>query len=90
MSKKKQADPIPKEFVSCEEAAEFWDTHDTTDYPDAFRTVSVVSEFRRRHYEIEIESDVVEALRVFARRTGATLSRVASDLLRQGLSNTRS
>lgn len=31
-----QIDPIPEEFASYEEAAEFWDTHDTTDYPDDF------------------------------------------------------
>jgi hypothetical protein len=48
-------DPIPEEFASYEEAAEFWDTHDTTDYPDAFRTVDVVAEFKRRYYEVEIE-----------------------------------
>ena len=39
MPRKKPIDPIPEEFASYEEAAEFWDTHDTTDYPDAFRTV---------------------------------------------------
>jgi hypothetical protein len=31
-SKPKQTDPLPEEFASYEEAAEFWDTHDTTDY----------------------------------------------------------
>ena len=31
--------PIPEEFASREEAAEFWDAHDTTDYPDSFETV---------------------------------------------------
>jgi len=35
--KQRQIDPIPEEFATYEEAAEFWDTHDTTDYPDAFR-----------------------------------------------------
>lgn len=39
MSKKKQIDPIPDEFQSYEEAGEFWDIHDTADYPDIFRTV---------------------------------------------------
>lgn len=48
-----------EEFASYEEAAEFWDTHDTTDYPAAFRTVEVKTEFRGRYYEIEIAEDVV-------------------------------
>jgi len=37
----KHVDPIPNEFTTYEDAAEFWDTHDTTDYPDAFQTVEV-------------------------------------------------
>jgi len=40
MNKRKQIDPIPEEFSSLEDAADFWDTHDTTDYPQIFRTVS--------------------------------------------------
>jgi len=31
--KPKHIDPIPDEFARYEEAAEFWDTHDTADYP---------------------------------------------------------
>ncbi len=85
MNKKKQIDPILEEFGSYEEAAEFWDTHDTADYPDAFRTVEVTSELRNRHYEIEIEVDIVKALRTQARRSGVTLSQLASQLLRQQL-----
>jgi CopG antitoxin of type II toxin-antitoxin system len=62
--------PIPEEFASYEEAAEFWDTHDTTDYPDAFRTVELETDLRRRRYEIEIEEDVIKKLRAQARRRG--------------------
>lgn len=83
MRRKKQIEPIPEEFASYEEAAEFWDTHDTTDYPDAFRSVNVESELRQRHYEIEIEADVIKKLRAQARRKGVSLSQLANDLLRQ-------
>ncbi|MBI1930142.1 hypothetical protein HYR99_38565 [Candidatus Poribacteria bacterium] len=85
MSKRKRIDPIPEEFTSYEEAAEFWGTHDTTDYPEAFRTVEVATQFRSRRYEIEIEADVVKTLRAQARQKGVTVSRLASDLLRQQL-----
>jgi hypothetical protein len=81
---KKQIDPIPDEFDSYEQAAEFWDTHSTTDYPDAFRTVEVETELKKRHYEIEIE-EVIQQLQMQARRKGVTVSRLASDLLRQQL-----
>jgi len=85
MSKDKQVDPIPEEFASYEEAAEFWDTHDTTDYPDAFRTVEVKSELKKRHHEIEIEADILKELRAQARRKGMTLEHLASDILRREL-----
>ena len=85
MRKKRQIDPIPEEFASYEEAAEFWDTHDTTDYPDAFRTVEVQSELRKRHAEIEIDADIVKSLRAQARRRGVTVSHLASDILRERL-----
>jgi hypothetical protein len=85
MSKKKHVDPIPGEFVSYEEAAEFWDTHDTMDFPGAFQTVEVTTEFRSRHYEIELEEEVIRKLQAQAREKGVTVSRLASDLLREQL-----
>ena len=41
---------IPEEFSSYEAAAEFWDTHDTTDYLDDFETVSLETELQQRHF----------------------------------------
>jgi len=78
-------DPIPEEFDSYEDAAEFWDSHDTTDYPDAFRTVEVESEFRGRRYEVELEEEVIRKLRAQARQKGMTVSQLASDMLREHL-----
>ena len=85
MSKKKKVDPIPDEFVSYQEAAEFWDKHDTTHYPGKFRTVKVVSEFRNRHYEIPIDGDVAIRLQQRVRRAGMPTRRLASELLRKEL-----
>lgn len=85
MSKKKQIEPIPEDFANAEKAAEFWDTHDTADFPETFRTVRVVAELRNRHYEIPIDADVIKTLEARARKTGVTLGRLASDLLRRKL-----
>ncbi|MDQ3815210.1 MAG: BrnA antitoxin family protein [Armatimonadota bacterium] len=82
---KKPVDPTPEHFDSYEEAAEFWDTHDTTDYLDEFRTVEVISELRARHFEVEIEEDVAKALQDKARQQGVSIGHLASDLLRQQL-----
>ena len=87
MSKKKQIELIPDEFANAGEAAEFWDTHDTTDYPGTFRTVRVVAELRNRHYEIPIEADVIKTLEARARKARVTLGHLASDLLRRQLKN---
>ncbi len=83
--KKKRTKPIPEEFASYAEAAEFWDTHDTMDYPQAFRSIKTETKFRHRHYEVEIAADVVKTLRTQARQKGVTVSHLASALLRQQL-----
>ncbi len=87
MIRKKRVDPIPEEFASYEEAAEFWETHDTMDYPDVFRTVEEVeTEFRGRYFEIEIAEDVAVALHARAEQLGIPVGELASQLLRQQLS----
>ena len=82
-TKDRRIDPLPEKFSNYEEAAEFWDAHDTTDYVDVFQPVTVQAEFRKRHYEVEIDKDVLFALRERARRTGVPVSRLASDMLRR-------
>jgi predicted DNA binding CopG/RHH family protein len=79
----KHVDPIPDEFASYEEAAEFWDTHDTTDYPDSFETVSVEAEFRQRRYEVEIDEETMKVLSEQAEKRGLPVSNVLSELLRE-------
>jgi CopG antitoxin of type II toxin-antitoxin system len=82
----KRVDPIPNEFATYEDAAAFWDTHDTTDYPDAFQTVEVEEVvLRQRRYEVEIDEDVLRMLQEQARKRALSISRLASDLLRQQL-----
>ena len=88
--KNKHSDPIPDEFTSYEEAAEFWDTHDTTDYPEVFQTVETQAELRRRRYEVEVDEDVIIVLRERAQRRGVTVSHLVSDLLRKYISPTAS
>jgi dihydroneopterin aldolase len=87
VSKRKRVDPIPEEFASYEEAAKFWDTHDTTDYPDAFRSVKAVTKLRRRYFEIEVAEEVVKALQARARRKRLTVTRLANNILRQQLAS---
>jgi hypothetical protein len=54
-TQKKQIDPLPKRFESVDEAAEFWDTHDLTDYEEFLEPVELEVDILRRHYETEID-----------------------------------
>jgi len=51
----KRIDPLPDEFWSEDEAAEFWDTHSITDYEEFLEPVDVEVDLKRRHFEIEVD-----------------------------------
>ena len=86
-NKNNQVEPIPDEFNSYEEAADFWDAHDTTDYLDEMAPVSVETELRQRHHEVELDEDVVKLLRIKAQKLGTTPGNLASRLLRQQMAS---
>jgi hypothetical protein len=86
--KKKQIDPLPEEFESYEQAAEFWENHDTTDYADEFETIEAEVSLKRRRYEIEIDADLMPALTEQAHKRGVAVKIVVSELLREKLSST--
>jgi hypothetical protein len=81
--KQKQVEPIPKEFSSYEEAADFWDTHDTTDYLNSFETVTVESELKRRRYEVEIDEELMKELSEQAQKRGVAVSQLVREMLRE-------
>lgn len=85
-NKRRKIEPIPDEFASYEEAAEFWDTHNTTDYPDVFQTVDAQTELRKRHYEVEVDEDIIRVLKKKAHELGIPISRLANEMLRKELS----
>jgi hypothetical protein len=75
----KDKDQIP-EFKSREEEAEFWDTHDFTEYRDGFKPVQVRFAKRLSHaLAIRFDSETLEKLRVRAQKKGmgpTTLARM--------------
>jgi len=84
--KNKQIDPIPDEFSTYEEAAEFWDTHDTTNYPEFFTDVEVETKFRKRHFEVEVDEDIMRILRKHAQKLGVSVTKITNELLRKQIS----
>ncbi len=51
---KPSPDPIPDDFGTWEAAADFWDTHDLTDYEDSEKSVpNVQINFARYHFRVD-------------------------------------
>ena len=51
----KRSKQIPDNFESYEEAAEFWDAHDSTDFIDSLEEVEI--DIQKRHRLKENDSD---------------------------------
>ncbi|MDJ0660601.1 MAG: CopG family antitoxin [Crocosphaera sp.] len=84
-NKSNAVDPIPEEFSSYGAAVEFWDSHDTTDYLDDFETVTLEAELQQRHFEVEIDEDIMEVLSQQAQKKGVAISQLVNDVLREKL-----
>lgn len=76
---------IPEEFKTYEDAAEFWETHDSTDYLDNLEEIEMKVDFQKRHYLIEVEMDTAELLQKNARKKGIPVSSLANELLQKQL-----
>ncbi len=80
-----QVDPLPDEFKSEDEAAEFWDTHSLTDYEEFLEPVDLEVDLKRRHFEIEVDQESFLALRDCARKLQKPVKQLASEILKQKL-----
>ena len=78
-------DPLPEDFGSYQEAAEFWDTHSSADYEEFLEPVEVEVDIQRRHFEIEVDEEVFLALRETAKRERKPIRQLASEILKQRL-----
>ena len=47
-AQKRVRDPLPEHFNSIEAAAEFWDTHDSSEYAEYFKEVEVEVDLKPR------------------------------------------
>jgi hypothetical protein len=70
MANTKERDPIPEHFNSIEEAADFWDSHDLTDYWDLTHEVHFEVDIQRRQFLTALEPELAEKLTVQAHKRG--------------------
>jgi len=79
----KKIDPLPDEFRSEDEAADFWDTHSIADYEETLEPAHVEVDLKRRHFAIEVDEETFLALRESARRQHKPVKQLASEILKQ-------
>ena len=83
---KKRRDSLPESFKTIDEFANFWNTHSTADYPDAFREIKgKVNLQRRQHYRVALKPTLGEQLAERARAQGVTLDTLVNKMLRERL-----
>lgn len=63
-------DPLPEHFASLEEAAEFWDTHDSADYEEFMRDVECEVDIKTRQYLISLDADLFHKVKSIAQAKG--------------------
>jgi len=80
-------DPLPEHFSSLEEAAEFWDTHDSGDYEEYFEDVECKFDIKKRTHLISIDGALYDRVRAIAKRNRIPTDKLVSRLIEEGLRN---
>lgn len=82
---KKRSQRIPR-FRSIEEEAEFWDTHDSTEFEDQFRPTRLkFAEHVEHLFAIPLEPKVIDLLLNVARERGIDPMALAGEFIAEGL-----
>ncbi len=83
---KKKRDPLPDSFPSWREAAEFWDTHDTGDYPEAWKPLNETIEFvEEPGLQINLSPRLTRELQDRARAAKVTVETLVNSLLEKSI-----
>ncbi len=84
-AKTKRKSKIP-EFETLEEAAEFWDTHDSTEFEDEFEEVEIKFVRPLQHaIELDVDTPLLDALFAFARAHGVPFDELVRRWIAEGL-----
>ena len=83
--KKSKKEPIPQHFESPEEAGDFWDLHDLTDYWDKTSETDLRFNLKRRHYFIGIAPKIAKELQRISEAEGVSSETMANLWLQEKL-----
>lgn len=91
MARNRARVPLPESFETIEEFDKFWDTHDTEDYPEAWREVQFSIAMKSRRYpRIILEPGVARQLDKRARAQGVSVNELVNRLLKETLRHSES
>jgi len=82
---KYRKEPIPEHFQSAEEAGDFWDNHDLTDYWDQTRETDLKFGLKRRRYFIGIDPGIAKDLQHISEAEGISSETMANLWLQEKL-----
>ena len=89
MAKSKiKRDPIPENFRSIEQAAEFWDTHSLADYWDLTRPVHFKVNLKHRRYLVALEPRLMKQVSRKAQADGISVETLINVWLSEKLRET--
>lgn len=71
---KSPREPVPEKFGSAQEAADFWDTHDSADYEDLMREVPCEVNIRRRAVLVSLDTKLYRKVHSTAAKKGLSTS----------------
>ena len=79
----KEREPVPDNFNSLLEAADFWDSHDSADYEDIMEPADFEINMKRRICMVPVADDILERLRKKAMCQGLSTETLVNLLLQK-------
>ncbi len=76
-------------FKNYEEAAEWFDTHDMSDYEDQMRPVDFHFDLRKNREWVELEREIAKNVRNLAKKQNIPTRKLVNELLRERLEHLR-
>ena len=74
-------------FKTYEEAAEWFDTHDMSDYQDQMRSVDFHFDLRKNRDWVELEREIANSVRKLAKKQNVPTRKLINEWLKEKLEN---
>jgi hypothetical protein len=87
---KRKIAPIPEQFTSFEELADFWETHDLTDYEDQLKEVKYKIALKpTRQFVVTLSDELTKIMRRVVQREGVSMQTLVNLWVKERLQQFR-